>query len=170
VDKKHPELATKFNNTLQIITVQFTALEVLLHHEAILNVLQVAQSFLTALEKPASAEGVGAPERTINRRVSVISNTSNTGALMKMEHRRGDYLLTYLLTYLIPRVQVMGDHLCYRYEVLELLGKGSFGQVVRAFDHKTNKFVAVKIIRNKKRYCWANMRLCMMHKVCRSTG
>ena len=39
----------------------------------------------------------------------------------------------------------------YRYEVLEVIGKGSFGQVVKAIDHKTNTLVAVKIIRNKKR-------------------
>ncbi|XP_062520597.1 dual specificity tyrosine-phosphorylation-regulated kinase 4-like [Corticium candelabrum] len=44
------------------------------------------------------------------------------------------------------------DHLAFRYEVLEILGKGSFGQVVKALDHKTNDFVAVKIIRNRRRF------------------
>lgn len=48
-------------------------------------------------------------------------------------------------------VQVLHDHLAYRYEVLEVLGKGSFGQVVKCYDHKTDLLVAVKIIRNKKR-------------------
>lgn len=47
---------------------------------------------------------------------------------------------------------VIGDHLAYRYEVLEVLGKGSFGQVVKCVDHKTGGLVAVKIIRNKKRF------------------
>ena len=47
--------------------------------------------------------------------------------------------------------QVLHDHMVYRYEVLEVIGKGSFGQVVKAIDHKTNTLVAVKIIRNKKR-------------------
>lgn len=47
---------------------------------------------------------------------------------------------------------VMGDHLAYRYEVVDMLGKGSFGQVVRCVDHKTGMLVAVKIIRNKKRF------------------
>jgi len=47
---------------------------------------------------------------------------------------------------------VFGDHLSYRYEVVDLLGKGSFGQVVRCIDHKTGGLVAVKIIRNKKRF------------------
>ncbi|XP_037909911.1 dual specificity tyrosine-phosphorylation-regulated kinase 2 isoform X3 [Hermetia illucens] len=44
------------------------------------------------------------------------------------------------------------DHIAYRYEVLEVIGKGSFGQVIRALDHKTNQHVAIKIIRNKKRF------------------
>lgn len=49
-------------------------------------------------------------------------------------------------------LKALHDHLVYRYEVLEVLGKGSFGQVVKALDHKTGQHVAVKIIRNKKRY------------------
>jgi dual specificity tyrosine-phosphorylation-regulated kinase 2/3/4 len=47
---------------------------------------------------------------------------------------------------------VIGDHLAYRYEIIDVLGKGSFGQVVRCIDHKTGGLVAVKIIRNKKRF------------------
>lgn len=49
-------------------------------------------------------------------------------------------------------LQIMHDHISYRYEILEVIGKGSFGQVVRALDHKTNKHIAIKIIRNKKRF------------------
>ena len=44
------------------------------------------------------------------------------------------------------------DHIGYRYEVIEFLGKGSFGQAVKCYDYKTNQSVAVKIIRNKKRF------------------
>ncbi|KAJ5566151.1 hypothetical protein N7535_007789 [Penicillium sp. DV-2018c] len=47
---------------------------------------------------------------------------------------------------------VIGDHLAYRYEVVDVLGKGSFGQVVRCVDHKNGNLVAIKIIRNKKRF------------------
>lgn len=53
---------------------------------------------------------------------------------------RGDYTI------------IMGDHLSFRYEVVDILGKGSFGQVVRCIDHKTGALVAIKIIRNKKRF------------------
>lgn len=47
---------------------------------------------------------------------------------------------------------VTNDHLAYRYEILEELGRGSFGQVVKCYDHKTASTVAVKLIRNKKRF------------------
>ncbi|KAI5777223.1 hypothetical protein EDC01DRAFT_409890 [Geopyxis carbonaria] len=53
---------------------------------------------------------------------------------------RGDYSI------------IKGDHLSYRYEIVDILGKGSFGQVVRCIDHKTGGLVAIKIIRNKKRF------------------
>ena len=44
------------------------------------------------------------------------------------------------------------DHLAYRYEVLKVIGKGSFGQVVKAYDHKSHHHVALKMVRNEKRF------------------
>lgn len=47
---------------------------------------------------------------------------------------------------------VTSDHIAYRYEVQGVLGKGSFGQVLKVLDYKTGTHKALKIIRNKKRF------------------
>ncbi|KAL8286436.1 hypothetical protein RQP46_004453 [Phenoliferia psychrophenolica] len=62
--------------------------------------------------------------------------TNNFG----FDDERGDYLL-------VPH-----DHIRFRYEAFDVLGKGSFGQVLQCRDHKTGDMVAIKIIRNKKRF------------------
>uniref|UniRef100_A0A915P6R6 Dual specificity tyrosine-phosphorylation-regulated kinase mbk-2 n=1 Tax=Meloidogyne floridensis TaxID=298350 RepID=A0A915P6R6_9BILA len=49
-------------------------------------------------------------------------------------------------------VLVLHDHIAYRYEILKIIGKGSFGQVIKAFDHKYQQYVALKIVRNEKRF------------------
>ncbi|XP_066589241.1 serine/threonine-protein kinase minibrain [Prorops nasuta] len=43
-----------------------------------------------------------------------------------------------------------GEKFLDRYEIDSLIGKGSFGQVVKAFDHEEQIQVAIKIIKNKK--------------------
>jgi dual specificity tyrosine-phosphorylation-regulated kinase 2/3/4 len=40
----------------------------------------------------------------------------------------------------------------YRYELFESLGKGTFGNVIRVFDHKRKEYNAMKIIKNKKKH------------------
>jgi len=69
-----------------------------------------------------------------------VGDLNATTANFGYDDDRGDYNI------------VLGDHLAYRYEVVDVLGKGSFGQVVRCVDHKTGALVAIKIIRNKKRF------------------
>jgi dual specificity tyrosine-phosphorylation-regulated kinase 2/3/4 len=44
-----------------------------------------------------------------------------------------------------------GHHIAYRYEITGKLGKGSFGQVFKCYDHKKGETCALKILRNKKR-------------------
>ena len=56
------------------------------------------------------------------------------------DNERGDYRV------------VMRDHIGYRYEIMSVLGKGSFGQVLKCLDHRTGQMMAIKIIRNKKRF------------------
>ncbi|KAL4648377.1 dual specificity tyrosine-phosphorylation-regulated kinase 4-like [Arapaima gigas] len=45
---------------------------------------------------------------------------------------------------------VLRDHISYRYEVLEVLGEGSFGQVFKCLDHKNNELVAIKVFQKKR--------------------
>lgn len=44
------------------------------------------------------------------------------------------------------------DHIAYRYEVLKVIGKGSFGQVLKVYDHKSHMLIALKMVRNEKRF------------------
>jgi dual specificity tyrosine-phosphorylation-regulated kinase 1 len=43
-----------------------------------------------------------------------------------------------------------GEKFQDRYEIDSLIGKGSFGQVVKAFDAVDQEYVAIKIIKNKR--------------------
>lgn len=47
---------------------------------------------------------------------------------------------------------VPGDHIAYRYEIVGLLGTGTFAQVLKCYDHKRDRLVAVKVIRNELRF------------------
>lgn len=81
-----------------------------------------------------------------------MASTDQTALNYGYDDEKGDYQI------------VLKDHLNYRYEIVESLGKGSFGQVVKCKDHKpvtsqtpsddptSSNLVAVKIIRNKKRF------------------
>lgn len=51
------------------------------------------------------------------------------------DDERGDYVV------------VLHDHMAYRYEVLSVMGRGSFGQVLKVHDFKTNTLRAVKVRR-----------------------
>ncbi|XP_070803955.1 dual specificity tyrosine-phosphorylation-regulated kinase 2 isoform X3 [Pituophis catenifer annectens] len=70
------------------------------------------------------------------KRQGVISGPNNCG----YDDDQGSY------------VQIPHDHIAYRYEVLKVIGKGSFGQVVKAYDHKMHQHVALKMVRNEKRF------------------
>eukprot|EP01134_Creolimax_fragrantissima_P001985 CFRG1985T1 len=67
-------------------------------------------------------------------------NANKSGHYQGYDESTGDYII------------VLHDHINFRYELLESLGKGSFGHVLKAYDHMTKTVVAVKIIRNKKRF------------------
>ncbi|KAM4861271.1 dual specificity tyrosine-phosphorylation-regulated kinase 3 [Thomomys bottae] len=93
---------------------------------------------LTAYEK---AEIINYPEiyfvgPNAKKRQGVVGAPNNGG----YDDEEGAYIH-------VPR-----DHLAYRYEVLKIIGKGSFGQVARVYDHKLRQYVALKMVRNEKRF------------------
>jgi len=71
----------------------------------------------------------------------------------KKEHKQKETLKPQIINgcddenadYIIKIGEILAD----RYEIMQLLGKGSFGQVVKALDRMQNEYVAVKIIKNK---------------------
>jgi dual specificity tyrosine-phosphorylation-regulated kinase 2/3/4 len=69
-----------------------------------------------------------------------IEGTKQKSPNCGYDDTRGDYKV------------VINDHVLYRYETISVLGQGSFGKVYKAFDHKEQKFIALKIIRNKKKF------------------
>lgn len=45
-----------------------------------------------------------------------------------------------------------GDHIAYRYQIETKLGRGAFGDCWLVYDHKEGKRIALKVIRNEKRF------------------
>lgn len=105
--------------------------------------LRYFSSLLTGFEKQEVMSG-GFPEVWFCGRDSsskVSGRLGNEGSLdVNHADDRGDYLA------------VKGDHIAYRFEVLGLLGRGSFGQVLHCHDHATGRDVALKVVRCKRRF------------------
>jgi len=78
------------------------------------------------------------------------NGSRNTGLVLHYSLYPADFCC--LMHIRCAYMQVPHDHLAYRYEVLKVIGKGSFGQVVHAFDHKKGVNVALKMVRNEKRF------------------
>lgn len=72
--------------------------------------------------------------------VAKIEATTSDPMNYGFDDVRGDYFLIH------------HDQIAYRYEILPMLGRGAFGTVCKAFDHKTKQLVALKILRNKENF------------------
>ena len=48
--------------------------------------------------------------------------------------------------------QIEGDHIAYRYEILEYVTEGAHGQVIKCRDHKTRQIVAIKVVINAYKF------------------
>lgn len=81
--RRHPDFATTYENTLQKISINFSALELLLHQEAILSIMEFGQSIQSRMEKPKE-EGA-----TLSRAISRTSLASVSSAMKKLEPRKG---------------------------------------------------------------------------------
>lgn len=55
------------------------------------------------------------------------------------DNEHGDYLFE------------INDHINYRYEIINRLGKGAFGVVLKCYDHKLKETMALKILKNRKK-------------------
>lgn len=77
---------------------------------------------------------------TYNHMVGSASSSSSSTNNFGFDDENGSYIL-------VPH-----DHIAYRYEILKIIGKGSFGQVIKAYDHRTQQYVALKLVRNEKRF------------------
>ena len=49
-------------------------------------------------------------------------------------------------------ITCVNDHILFRYRIIEDLGRGCYGKVIRCYDHKHNKDCALKIIKSDKRF------------------
>ena len=81
-------------------------------------------------------------DAAVPRRVLTNPHTPISEALPH-DNRNGDYIFT------VNEVLSAGTA---NYRVVDLLGSGTFGQVVKCIDEQTGKFVAIKAIKNRRAY------------------
>lgn len=84
--KRHPEFQTLYENTLQKIVISFNSLDVLLHREALLNVIELVQMLQAATSKNKEKEE---RETKLSRRLSRLSIASVSTAMKKIEPKKG---------------------------------------------------------------------------------
>lgn len=84
-----------------------------------------------------------------------VAATAASGMRLPPNNVTADPLQTAngtLSTYSTHGFVRVGDVWHDRYRILALIGKGTFGQVVRALDQSTGEEVAIKMIRNKRSF------------------
>lgn len=80
-------------------------------------------------------------------RIAIISFTSTTFSAMKTMDT------SILHSYAPPGLfKMLTDYCRNRYLILDVLGQGTFGQVVKCQNLKTQEVVAVKVVKNRTAY------------------
>ncbi|KAK6506018.1 dual specificity protein kinase kns1 [Arthrobotrys conoides] len=74
------------------------------------------------------------------KEVVVRKVEDNPKTNQKVDDEEGHYIVT------------TGAFLTNRYRIIKLLGQGTFGKVVQAFDNQKNEYCAIKIIRSVQKY------------------
>ncbi|XP_064634600.1 homeodomain-interacting protein kinase 2-like isoform X2 [Lineus longissimus] len=86
---------------------------------------------------------ISSEEETTATTTTTNTNTNNTSKNTSSSNNEGDYsLVQHEVLYSMTSA----------YEVLEFLGRGTFGQVVKCWKKGTNEIVAIKILKNHPSY------------------
>eukprot|EP00924_Labyrinthula_sp_SR-Ha-C_P009263 augustus_masked-scaffold_2-processed-gene-18.11-mRNA-1 protein AED:0.04 eAED:0.04 QI:0/-1/0/1/-1/1/1/0/505 len=102
------------------------------------NSVYYAQEHLQKEADSHRYEYTGEQSERRNLYLQAKGRLSSGGSSLRYTDENNDYIIR------------IGEMFANRYVVEEKIGKGSFGQVVSAFDQYTRKTVAIKIIKNKK--------------------
>jgi len=85
--RKHPEFATLYENTLQRVTAEFSALKIFLHQDALLSIASLIQAFQTAVDKSKPVDAAS-DVRKLRRSDSSVSLASISSSLSKLEPKK----------------------------------------------------------------------------------
>jgi len=78
-----------------------------------------------------------------NLNSSVLSESKSSSSTSKIDPKEKKSNIFYCQK---------SDHIAYRYEVIEELGKGAFGRVLKVFDHKEKEEIALKILKAEDQF------------------
>lgn len=139
--QKSVDLSRSFGNTINIPQVATIEKEIIEKPELPMNAAKALKVYKDSLNMYEQGEILDYQSvYFIGELSSKVKPSASSRHNYGFDDENGDYKL------------IVGDHIAYRYEILQPLGKGSFGQVIKATDHREKRAVALKIIRNKSRF------------------
>ena len=89
--RRHPEFATVYQNTLQHISAEFSTLQALLHGDAVASLIAVLETFNAAVEKSkAASDGTSTSQK--RRFSSTLSLASISSVVNKPVRSKGLFI------------------------------------------------------------------------------